>query len=193
MNIQRFPNVRIVLLVGILCLLGPIAAAQQTEEPSRLQSLRGIKAVRVQVVDFATDFKAEFNKAGLTEGLLETMVERRLEDAGIKVLQEFEPDLPNQTGLLRITLQAHSPMSARKFTMTGEGIEFSAPGGQPPYLYLIKVDFRQPVILARDASFGLTTLTWSADTFGIRRLSRLTPMVNQQVEGFIQAFRSVNP
>jgi hypothetical protein len=140
-----------------------------------------------------TDSTPAFNKAGLTEGLLETMTERWLEDAGIKVLQEFEPDLPNQTGLLQITLQAHSPISARKFTLTSEGIDFSAPGGQPAYLYLVKVDLRQPVVLARDPSFGLTTETWSGDAFGIRRLNRLTPMVNLQVDRFIQAYRSVNP
>lgn len=186
-------TIHISILAVLLCLAGTPATAQKSEEMTRQISLRNIKAVRVQVADFAADFKAEFNKAGLTEGLIETMTERWLENAGIKVLQEFEPDLADQTGLLMLSIQAHSPVSARKFTMTGEGIEFSAAGGQPPYLYLIKIELRQNVVLARGSSVGLNLATWSADTFGIRRLSRLTQVIDELVNRFIKAYRSANP
>ena len=128
----------------------------------------------------------------LTESLLETMVERRLEDAGIKILQEFESDKSDQTGTLQLSVQAHSPISARKFTMTGEGIDFSAPGGQPAYLYLIRVELRQKVSLLRDSSIEFTVATWSADTFGIRRLKRLPQMIDDQVDQFVNAYRSEN-
>lgn len=187
------PNIQLSILFTILCLLGTGATAQKSEEMARLNSLRNIKAVRVQVADFAADFKAEFNKAGLTEGLIETMTERRLEDAGIKVIQEFEPDLNAQTGMLMLSIQAHSPVSARRFTMTGEGIEFSSPGGQPPYLYLIRIELREKVVLTRDPSVDLTVATWSADTFGIRRLSRLTQVIDELTNQFIQAYRSGSP
>lgn len=185
-------NIQILVIASMLCFMGPLAAAQKSEEENRLKSLRSIKAVRVQVTDFAADFKAEFKKAGLTEGLLETMTERGLEDAGIKVLQEFEPDASNQTGLLVLTVQAHSPISARKFTMTGEGIDFSAPGGQPAYLFLIKIELRQKVTLARESSVDFTATTWSADSFGIRRLNRLSQVINEQVDQFVKAYRSEN-
>lgn len=187
------PNIQLSILATILCLLGTGATAQKSEDMARQNSLRNIKAVRVQVADFTADFKAEFNKAGLTEGLIETLTERRLEDAGIKVLQEFEPDLSEQTGILVLSIQAHSPVSARRFTMTGEGIEFSAPGGQPPYLYLIKIELRQKVVLTRDPTVDLTMATWSADTFGIRRLNRLTQVIDELTNQFIQAYRSSNP
>ena len=179
-------------IAGALCLIVTFSYAFTLEEESRLKSLRNLAAIRVQVSDFSADFKAEFKKAGLTESLLETMVERRLEDAGIKVLQEFESDKSDQTATLQISVQAHSPISARKFTMTGDGIDFSAPGGQPAYLYLIRIALRQKASLLREPSVELTVATWSADTFGIRRLRRLPEVIDDQVDQFINAYRSEN-
>ena len=192
MNKRRMRIAELLIMVGLICLIGTNTAAQKPEEESRLKSLHNITAVRVQVVDFTSNFKAELHKAGLTENLLETIARRRIEAAGIKVLRETEPDASEQVGIVLLSLQAHSPISARKFTMTGEGIEFSAPGGQPPYLYQVRTEFRQKVVLARDTSFGLTSATWSTATFGIKRLKRLTEDIKGQVDEFIEAFLSEN-
>ncbi len=167
------------IIFGIACLLlppGPTSAVDDEWERLTRATLKGLQGVHVLV----EKMHPEAARAGLAKATLQTDVEVKLRQAGIRVLSKTEtlaapgnPFLYLQVGTL----------------VGGAASEF--------YVYSIRLSLTQLVVLDRNAAV-ITAPTWSAaqriGTIGSARLSTIVrEHVRDQVDQFINAWLSVNP
>ncbi len=189
---MRGKKYRLILIVMVAAFMKLDASVLAIDDMKTRATLRGLKALYVQVEDFDPDLKKELKKGGLTESLLRTVIERRLELAGIRVLSGEEFQRPDLTGILYVNVRILMPEILKKYTYTVEGER--VPKGGPPerYLYTIDVELRQTVSLLRDPVVKGLSTTWSTGSLGFRRLSRIQMDVADQVDTFANAYLSVN-
>jgi len=147
-----------------------ISCFGQDEEYTRL-TLKGLKGVRVVVEDLSTGAEA----GGLTRSLVQTDVELRLRDAGIRVVS------PRELGEPYLYVVIHAE---RVFQ-------------QSLYATLIRVSFRQNAVLERDRAItAYGAETWSAgsvEIFSSEKMSRGTrDELGDLVDRFCKAYLSEN-
>ena len=160
-------GIMLALLVG---LIGFAAAASASDSAIERISLTGLTTLSVVVEDLA----AVAEKSGLTRATLESDAQRRLQQAGISVT----PDADAYLYIHVIVADAGSSL---------------------PLPYVIDVALMQEVTLPR----GLKTRTplqchtWWVNSLGLTGPDRLRAAVgdrvNEFVDQFIRAYRSVNP
>jgi hypothetical protein len=164
--------------MAILLLTVTSAAAQGDDKYSR-RSLMGLKGVYVLV----TILPAEAEAGGLNRSAIQTDVELKLRQAGIKVLTETEATaVPGAPSLY---------------------VEATLPGGKGTtttglYACSLNVRLEQIVRLERDPITGiLAATTWSAPGIvgmvGQENLRMLRDTIKDMVDQFINAWLSVNP
>lgn len=159
------------VLWGFIGLAGGESWAGGDSELSR-QTLRGVEGVYVLI----EDFKPEVERAGLAKEQLQTDVEVRLRQAGIRVYTHEE--------LLRAQGQPYLYVNA--------GVILHSDG---LVSYGITVEFRQRASLDINAVSAPVT-TWSTGGFGtagILGLHTLRDTVCNFVDQFINAYLSVSP
>ena len=153
------------LVFAIAVLLFSITAWADT--PSQRATLRGIRAVAVVVEDTHADAQRD----GLTRRQLQTDVEQRLRQAGIKV----HNDAPGFLDVFVNTLKIESGF----------------------YAYAIRVQFRQRVRMERNLKIAALASTWEAPsvvgTVGTRALRDVRGSVRDRVDEFINAYLEQNP
>jgi hypothetical protein len=164
------------LRLGMVLLLAASAATAEDNESSR-RSLKGLKGVHVAVENLS----AEVERDGLNETSIQTDVELKLRQAGIRVLTAAEMFAAPGRPILFINVNPKS--DAR-----GVGVL---------YAFFIDVELRQSVQLDRDPSIWPgTAATWnvaSIGTVGRSNLRELRDIIKDQVDQFINAYLSVNP
>ena len=151
-------------------LIGLAAPASAADSPIERASLTGLTTISVVVEALAPIAE----KSGLTTAALQTDVERRLRQAGINVTPDADAYL-----YVHITV--------------------ADPGPSLPLPYIVDVSLMQEVTLPR----GLKTRTplqcptWSVNRLGLATSGRLRALlndrVNEFVDQFVAAYRSVNP
>jgi hypothetical protein len=157
------PRTAAVLLAALLG-MPPVACAQDTQ--AARATLRGVKAVEVQVGNIDPDAERD----GLSRSQLQSDVESRLRQAGITMR-------PSSEGILYVSVTA-------------------ARGDLNIYAYSLQVAFRQAVNLARDPTIGSVVTTWSVGsggTLSAAHLSRVRSIVTELVDQFISAYLEENP
>jgi len=189
---MRGNRYRLVLIVMVAAFMKLDASVLAMDDMKTRATLRGLKALYVQVEHFDPDLKKELKKGGFTEGLLQTVIERKLEVAGIKVLSGEEFQRPDLTGILYVNVRILMPEILKKHTYTIEGERVPKGGPAERYLYTIDVELRQPVSLLRNPVVKGLATTWSTGSLGFRRLSRIQMDVADQVDTFTSAYLSVN-
>jgi hypothetical protein len=144
--------------------------------PANPKSLKGIKGIYVLIEELPESLKS---KTGLTEDQLRTDVELKLRLAGISVVSESEslyiPGFP----YLYVNINGYV-----------EEIGL--------VVYNIEVELRQTVILKRNRSIeAVGATTWKTGTIGTVGLDKssasIRNAVKDHVDGFINAYLSVNP
>ena len=188
---MRGNRYRIVLIVVVAVFMKLDVSALAIDDVQTRATLRGLEALYVQVEYFDPDLKKELKKGGLTESLLQTRIERRLEVAGIKVLSGEEFQSSDFTGILYVNVRILMPEILQKYTYTVEGERVPKGGPTERYLYTIDVELRQPVSLLRNPVVKGLATTWSTASLGFRRLSGIQMDVADQVETFANAYLSV--
>ena len=168
----------------------PSFALDDRQSPSML---RGLQAVCVQVENLDPELKRELKKGGLTEDTLQTVIERKLEVAGIKVLSCEEFKKSDFGGMLYVNVRILMPETLQKYTYTVDGERVPKGGPTGRYLYSIDVDLRQTVSLLRDPDVKGLSTTWSTGSLGFRRLDRIQADVTEQIQTFISAYMGLNP
>ena len=162
--------VAVVLLSSISVL--PVQA--QGDIPSTRATLRGLPGVYVSVDSISADARSD----GLFASQIQTDVELRLREAGIRVLTFDEAGATRGSGSLWVEVSTVHPLQAL-------------------YGYSIGLNFTQGVRLERNGLYTAAA-TWSAlgvlGTVDGGRLSEtVRKSVRDLVDQFINAYLSVNP
>jgi hypothetical protein len=193
MNIKRkwIYLIGAVLLISIslsdLCLADDKARDRKT--------LHGIESVVVKVHPVEAEWQAELAKVGLSEIALQAAIEHQLQKAGIQVIAEGASKRSEVEGILNVRLRFNDPEPAKK--------QFVSPGGEEEkievvdikkkYIYAIRLNLRQLVSLKRDPSQEAFSITWQAESVGMRRLALIKDDIKELVDVFIEAYTSENP
>ena len=159
-----------IMLALLTCLIGSAASTSANDSQAERVSLTGLTTLSVVVEDLAPVAQ----KNGLTQAALETEVERRLRQAGVSVTPDADA-----------YLYVH--------------VIVAEPGSSLPLPYVIDVALMQEVTLPRGLKTRtpLQCQTWWVNSLGLtgpdRLRSAVGDRVNEFVDQFIRAYRSVNP
>jgi len=154
----------------LLALLSESGIARAADDTSGRNTLKGLTGVHV-IID---GIREEQKRAGFDQATFQTDVELKLRMAGIKVLTEDEWLKSKGMPLLDVTINA-------LHTQRGE----IAP-------YSLGLELAQAANLSRNGAPALV-VTWSTAAVGYGDLSHVRDGLKDHLEGFINAWLSVNP
>jgi hypothetical protein len=166
MRLAAFPSGRRILPAFAMLFL--TVPAWGTDTPMDRATLKGITEVQVLV----ETIDPEVERHGLTQSQLQTDLELRLKQSGIKVVSASPASLYVDIQIMRVMVL-------------------------PLYAYSLEVAFQQPVRLDRDLKIShVSAPTWSLSGSGVimrQRVRELRSRVIEQVDQFINAYREQNP
>jgi len=155
-------------------------------------TLRGIQSVIVKVHTWEPEWRAELKKVGLEESYLQSLIERKLEKAGIPVLSEEAAKRSETEGILNIRMKFLEPERARKKYTTLDENEIEKVDTKKNYVYAIRLNFRQMVLFPRDPVLKVLAITWQTESVGFRRLTLIREDLMNVIDVFIEAYLSEN-
>ena len=159
------------------------------------KTLQGIRSVVVKVHTVEAEWKVELEKVGLSESVLQASIEDQLQNAGIQVLAEEASNQSEFEGILnvRLKLADHEPGKKSFLSLDEEQEKIEKADTKKKYVYAIRLNLRQLVALKRDPSVNAFSITWQAESVGLRRLALIGDDIKRQVDVFIEAYISENP
>jgi hypothetical protein len=155
--------------VALPFLIPAQAAADSNAERESLKGLRGVAVVVLAA--------PEAEQGGLSQATLQTDVELKLRQAGIRVLTSTERPSAPGAPILVVTLGT---------TRSPAGF----------YAYAVTVGLAQHVYLARDPTMGAWATTWTTGSVGYTgqaRMDTIRSVVRDYVDRFLNAYLAVNP
>ena len=155
-------------------------------------TLRGIQSVIVKVHSWEPEWSAELKKVGLEESYLQSLIERKLEKAGITVLPEEAAKRSEAEGILNIRMKFLEPEGTRKIYTTLDENEIEKIDTKKKYVYAIRLNFRQMVLFPRDPALKALAITWQTESLGFRRLAPIREDLMSVIDVFIEAYLSEN-
>ncbi len=165
---------RFALTVATLFLFILPAPAWPLDTPEARSTLKGIKALRVEVESLPSDLE----RLGLTNDQIRTDVELRLRQLGITVSDPEDPATP----LLWVALNSHHQTDS------------------PVVGFSIKVEFIQFVRLSRNRNIRAPAPTWTVDGVGTADVSpseatrtEIRGLLRDFVDRFLNAYLEQNP
>jgi len=161
----------LVVILEAIIISDPYAHAQDDETTRlTLRSLQGI-FVYVEPLD------PQIEQSGLIKSQIQTDIESQLKSAGIKVLTR--EDFLKKFGHPYLYINVN--ISTLKTQITR-------------YLFYIKVELNQEVLLVRALNTKVSTATWSTGGWGIDfSLDNIRETVKIQVNKFVSAYLTENP
>jgi len=182
---------KIVLFVMLLSLGSFCQADDRARDRA---TLRGIQSIIVKVHAVEAEWQTELAKVGLSEIDLESSIAHQLQKDGIQVISEGASNRSEFEGILNVRLKFTDPEPAKKqfptYDKNGEVIE--KVDVKKRYVYAIRLNLRQLVSLKRDPSAEAFSITWQAESVGMRRLSLIKDDIKSLVDVFIEAYVSEN-
>ena len=169
-----------------------ISICQADDRAKDRATLRGIQAVIVKVHSWEPEWRAELKKVGLEESYLQSLIERKLEKAGIRVLPEEAAKRLETEGILNIRMKFLEPEGARKKYTTLDEDQIEKVDTKKKYVYAIRLNFRQMVVFPRDPALKALAITWQTESLGFRRLVLIREDVMNVIDVFIEAYLSEN-
>jgi len=155
-------------------------------------TLRGIQSVIVKVQTWEPEWRGELKKAGLEESYLQSLIERKLEKAGIPVLPEETAKRSETEGILNIRMKFLEPERGRKIYTTPDENEFEKLDTKKKYVYAMRLNFRQMVLFPRNPALRPLAITWQTESLGFRRLTLIREDMMNVIDVFIEAYLSEN-
>ena len=157
-------------------------------------TLRGIQSIIVKVHPVESEWRAELEKVGLSESVLQSSIEQQLQKAGIQVLAEEASNQSAFEGILSVRLKfvAHEPAKKTFLSLDDKEEKIETADTKKKYIYALRLNLRQMVTLQRDSSVKAFSITWQAESVGLRRLALIKDDIKSQVDVFIEAYASEN-
>jgi len=183
---------RIIFAAFFVALFFPGSFCQADDRARDRATLRGIQAVIVRVHSWEPGWREELKKVGLEEDNLQSLIEHKLEKAGIPVLPEEASKKTETEGILNIRMKFLDPEPARKTYKTLDENEVEKIDTKKKYIYAIRLNFRQIVFLARDSDSKTLAITWQTESVGFRRIAQIREDVMNVIDVFIEAYLSEN-
>jgi hypothetical protein len=185
-------HIFIVLFVIILSLGSFCRADDRSRDRA---TLRGIQSIMVKVHAVEEGWQTELGKVGLSESVLQSSIEQQLQKAGIQVLDEEASSKSAFEGILNVRLKFSDPEPAKKQFPTDDksGDIIEKVDVKKRYIYAIRLNLRQLVSLKRDPSAEAFSITWQAESVGMRRLALIKDDIKSLVDVFLEAYISENP
>jgi hypothetical protein len=182
-----------IVFLFILLFLGSFCQADDSARDRA--TLRGIQSIIVKVNPLAAEWRAELEKVGLSESVLQSSIEQQLQKAGIQVLAEEDANQTAFEGYLNVRLQFADYEPAKKtfLSLDDKQEKIEKADTKKKYTYAIRLNLRQLVALKRDPSAYVFSITWQSESVGVRRLALIKDHLKTQVDVFIEAYASENP
>ena len=158
------------------------------------KTLHGIESVVVIVHPVEAEWQSELAKVGLAENILQASIEHQLQKAGIQVVSEEESSRSATEGILNVRLIFSDPEPAKKkYTALDKKEDtIEEVDVKKRYVYAIRLNLRQLVSLKRDPAAEAFSITWQAESVGMRRLALIKDDIKNLVDVFIEAYVSEN-
>jgi hypothetical protein len=190
-------NIIFVCLIAVLfSIFLSLGSFCQADDRARDRAtLRGIQSIIVKVHPLEAEWQSELAKVGLSEDALESSIEQQLQKAGIQVLDEEASSQSAFEGILNVRLKFSDPEPAKKQFPTDDksGDIIEKVDVKKRYIYAIRLNLRQLVSLKRDPAAETFSITWQAESVGLRRLALIKDDIKSLVDVFIEAYISENP
>ena len=182
-------------IVFFFILLSLSSFCQADDRARDRATLRGIQSIIVKVHPVESEWRAELEKVGLSESVLQSSIEQQLQKAGIQVLAEEASNQSAFEGILSVRLKfvAHEPAKKTFLSLDDKEEKIETADTKKKYIYALRLNLRQMVALQRDSSVKAFSITWQAESVGLRRLALIKDDIKSQVDGFIEAYSSDNP
>jgi len=185
-----------VLLISTVLIVALVTEPGLADDKARdRKTLQGIQSVIVIVPPVEAEWQTELEKVGLSESRLQADIEAQLENAGIRVIEEEASKRSEFEGILYVRLRFNDPEPAKKTFKSIDGKEenIEVVDVKKKYIYAVRLNLRQLVSLKRDPSAEAFSITWQAESVGIRRLVNIREDIKNVVGRFIEAYTSENP
>ena len=194
MNIRQRWFSSIIIIMALITITQTDVCRADDKARDR-KTLQGIQSVVVKVHTVEAEWQAELAKVGLSESALESSIEQQLQKAGIQVLDEEASSQSAFEGILNVRLKFSDPEPAKKQFPTDDksGDIIEKVDVKKRYIYAIRLNLRQLVSLKRNPSAEAFSITWQAESAGMRRLALIKDDIKSLVDVFIEAYISENP
>jgi len=159
----------LIACLSLTIILPPICHADDRARDRA--SLRGIKNIVVRVHSFEREWADVLAKSGLTEAVVQATIERQLEKSGIAVLSEEASKRTDTEGILNVRTNFLNPEPLNKTFITAKEEKIEKFDPQRRYVYAIRLNLRQPVLLQRNPEAPISAITWQTESVGFRRLA----------------------
>ena len=185
---------RIIFLVFLFVPLFFSPFCQADDKARDRATLHGIQSIVVKVHTWEPGWREELKKVGLTENDLESLIERKLETAGIHVITEEASKRSEAEGILNVRIKFANPEPAKKVHKTWSAEkDIEKIDIKKQYIYAIRLNLRQLVVLSRDPALRTWSITWQTESVGFRQVSLIREAVLNAIDVFIEAYSSENP
>jgi hypothetical protein len=192
---MRF-NLQGYIFIVFFVILFSLGSFCQADDRARDRAtLRGIQSIIVIVHAVEEEWRTELGKVGLSEGALQTFIEYQLQQAGIQVISEEASSRSEFEGMLNVRLKFSDPEPVKKQfpALDKKGDTIEKVDVKKRYVYAIRLNLRQLVSLKRDPAAEAFSITWQAESAGMRRLALIKDDIKSLVDVFIEAYVSENP
>ncbi len=184
------------IISAVLLIAIPLKGLCLADDKARdRKTLHGIESVVVKVHSVEAEWQTEFAKAGLSGSALQSAIEHQLQKAGIQIIAEGASRRSEIEGILSVRLKFNDPEPAKKqfLSLNGKEEKIEVVDTKKKYIYAIRLNLRQLVSLKRDPSAEAFSITWQAESVGMRRLALIKEDIKRLVDVFIEAYVSENP
>ena len=184
---------KMMIMMALFCISVSLTSIAMADDRARDRAtLRGIQSVIVKVHTWEPEWSAELKKVGLKESYLQSLIEQKLEKAGIPVLPEEAAKRSETEGILNLRMKLLEPEVARKIYTTPDENQIEKVDTKKKYVYAIRLNFRQMVLFVRDPALKALSITWQTESVGFRRLALIREDVMNVIDVFIEAYLSEN-
>jgi hypothetical protein len=157
-------------------------------------TLHGIQSIIVKVHSWEPGWSEQLKKVGLSENDLESLIEHKLESAGIHVISEEASQKSETESILNVRIKFANPEPAKKVYKTWDDEkDIEKVDSKKKYIYAIRLNLRQLVVLPRDPALRARSITWQTEALGFRQVHLIREAVLNAIDVFIEAYSGENP
>jgi hypothetical protein len=182
-------------IIMVVAFIAPIRLCFADDIARDRKTLHGIQSIIVKVYPVEAEWQTELAKVGLSESALQSAIEHQLQKSGIQVIIGEASKRSEVEGILNVRIKFNDPEPTKKSFLSPDGKEekIETVNVKKKYIYAIRLNLRQLVSLKRNPAAEAFSITWQAESLGMRRLALIRNDIKRLVDVFIEAYLSENP